>query len=342
MRIKTVLKILPLIMLIGILQVSVVNAGTRDGIRWTAGCDGFTSQGGGVFLDRDNTGNGNESFTISATDGNGNLIFGPVTDASFVGSRLSIPQGTFFGYTTPPTANPILVTMTSNAGNGYSEQTIYSTLGLCDRLPTVILTAIGLDVLETAGAFTVVDGRTSPSVPLNVDPPRPDNPDNIGAFVNGYLVVNTASLNIRSGDDPAYTIVGRVEGGTDLVVLGRNEDRSWWFVQVDDIRGWVNGSLTVVRGDLTQVPIAPVVGEVQGARLYVYSNTYLLQFPMANSSWLCQISGNAEYYIIGQNSDGEYIQIQADCNGVDVIGWIPAEYGAIRNSGDLGIPVTAR
>lgn len=342
MRIKTILKIMPLLLLMGLLQLSVVNAGTRNGIRWTAGCDGFTSQGGGILLDRNNTGNGTESFTISAVDGNGNTVFGPVTDSSLVGSRLSIPQGAFFGYTTAPTANPILVTLTSNAGNGYSQQTIYSTLGLCDRLPTVILTAIGLDVLETAGAFVVVDGRTSPSVPLNVDPPRPNNPDGIGVFVNGYLVVNTASLNIRSGDSPAYTIVGRVAGGTQMLVLGRNADRSWWFVQVGEIRGWVNGSLTVVRGDLTQAPIAPVVGEILGARLYVYSNTYLLQAPVANSSWLCEIRGNAEYHIVGQNSNGEFIQVQADCNGIDVIGWVPAEYGAIRNAGDLGIPVTAR
>ena len=308
----------------------------------SADCDGFTSQGGGVFLNRDNTGAGEEALTITAIDGTGNVIFGPIQQNVLVGSRLSIPAGTYFSYNAPPAANPILVTLTSNAGNGYNQQIVYSVLGACIELPTTVFNTIGLDVLESDGVFVVVDGSTSPSVGLNIDPPRPTNPDGLQAFVDGYLLVNTASLNIRSGDGPEYTLVGRVAGGTELIVLGRNEDRTWWFVQVGEIRGWVLGELTITRGDLTLVPIAPVNGEILGARFYVYSDSYLLASPVAGTSWLCEIEGDTEYFIIGQNSNGEFIQVVATCNGASVIGWLGIDYGAIRNSGDLGIPVTAR
>ena len=299
-------------------------------------------RGAVFFLDRDNTGNGQEALTISAIDGAGNVIFGPVVQSVPVGSRLSIPIGTFFAYSAPPVANPILVTLTSNAGNGFSQQIVYSVLGACIELPTTVFNTIGLDIIETDGTFVVIDGTTSPSVNLNADPPRPTNPDGLGAFVDGYLIVNTASLNIRSGDGPQYTLVGRVSGGTELIVFGRNADRTWWFVQVGEIRGWVNGTLTIARGDLTLVPIAPVNGEILGPRFYVYADTYLLAVPVANTSWLCEIEGDTEYFIIGQDADGEFIQIVAECNGATVIGWLGVDFGAIRNSGSIGIPVTAQ
>ncbi len=325
-----------LIVLIGLLQVFVVSAGTRSGVSWSAGCEGFTSNGGSILLDRNNTGEGTERFIITAVDGDGNVIFGPVADTFPTGSSLSISRGAFFPYSVAPAANPILVTIVSQAGNGFSEQLIYGTLGTCSGLP------FNNARLGGDSVFNVVEGGTSPTVPLNVDPPRPTNPENIGQVVDGYVIVNTASLNIRSGDGPAYTIVGRVAGGTELVVLGRNPSRSWWFVEVGEIRGWVNGTLVALRGDLTNVPIVPIVGEIFRPRFYVFSETTLRDGPSASAAAICNINGSLEYFITGQNSDGEWIQVEANCDGVDVIGWVDFEVGAIRNSGDLGIPVTAR
>ncbi|MEQ8671816.1 MAG: hypothetical protein RLP44_05070 [Aggregatilineales bacterium] len=337
MSLKRVTLLAILVLTFGILQLSVVNAGSRADVRWTAGCEGFTSNGGGIILDRDNTGNGQERFVITVVDGEGNVIFGPVDDSIAVGSRLSFTRGVFFPYSAEPASNPILLTVTSPAGNGLSDQLIYGTLGICGGIPFNNETLLGAGAL-----FNIIDGRTSPTVPLNVDPPRPTNPENIGIFTDGYLIVNTASLNIRSGDGPQYTLVGRVAGGTELVVLGRNPSRSWWFVQVGEVTGWVNNIHVALRGDLTTVPIVPVTGELFPARFVVYADTDIRIAPSENAAALCTVEGNLEYFVVGQNSNGTWLEIMASCDVLDVTGWLPLEAGAIRNSGDLPIPVTWR
>lgn len=320
-------------LLLGLLQVSIAGAATRDGIRWTVSCNGFTSRGGGILLNRDNTGEGREAFVITATDGAGNVIFGPVRESSFVGAGIYIAEGVSFNWATPPAANPITVTVVSPEGNGQPEQVVYSTLGLCPTLMMETTTTIpGLNIIGVA------DGTTSPSVALNTDPPRPTNPQGIGQTLEGYLISNTGSLNIRSGDGPQYTIVGRIRGGTELVVLGVNERRTWWYVQVGDIRGWVNNELVINRGDLTRVPVVPVLGEIFLPRLFVFSASPIYMASNTRSGVICTIDGDLEYTIIGKNRDGTWFGIEAQCNGQMVVGWIEDERGAIRNSGDLPIP----
>jgi hypothetical protein len=321
-----------IILTLALLQVGVVGAATSDGLDWTVGCNGFTSQGGSIVLDRDNTGQGRETFVILATDGEGRVIFGPAQESSFVGARISYAEGTIFHWTRQPIANPLLVTVTSPAGNDQPERTIYSAIGSCEDLQAVSVPGIG--------RLFIPDGTTSPSVALNTDPPRPTNPQGIGRLQpDGYLIVNTASLNLRSGDGPQYTIVGRVRGGTELLVHGTNERRTWWYVEVGDIIGWVNGELLIARGDLRRVPVVPVLGELFLPRLFVYRANPIYQAANLQSGQLCVIDGDLEYTIVGQIMDGSWFAIAAVCDGEAVTGWIEAEQGALRNSGDLRIPV---
>ncbi|NJL56725.1 SH3 domain-containing protein [bacterium] len=260
---------LALVVMVVLSQASLVSAARRDNLRWEVGCNGFTNRSGGVIFTRDNTGEGREEFTITAVDGEGNVLFGPLSESIFVDSRLYLERGLFFEYETAPAANPILVSIISNEGNGADLQIVYSVIGNCPGLPAAVseeLNEIVFDLL----AF-VIDPQPSASVPLNSDPPRPVNPDGIGRLFAGYLIVDTSSANLRSGDGPQYTIVGRVSGGTELIVLGVNERRTWWYVQVGDIRGWINNELIINRGDLTDVPIVPVLGEIALPRLYLYT-----------------------------------------------------------------------
>lgn len=325
---------LALVMLLAVMAGGSAEAAVRDGLRWTAGCDGFTSQGGGIILNRDNTGQGREQFVITATDGDGNVIFGPVTESFFVGSRLYFAEGSFFPYAVEPASNPILVTVVSPAGNGEPEQTVYSTIGNCAGLAT---NTSGVDFVNP---FDLpADGSVSPSTPLNVDPPRPTNPDGIGDLLTGFLIVDTSSANIRSGDGPQYTIVGRVSGGTELIVLGVNERRLWWYVQVGDIRGWINNELVINRGDLSDVPVVPVNGEIALPRLYLYSPQPVRIAPSANAAAICTIGADLEYFVLAQTRDGGWFEIEAFCGGQSVTGWVPQDSGGLRNSGSLPIVV---
>ncbi|MDX1994375.1 MAG: hypothetical protein SF029_18475 [bacterium] len=331
-----------LVLLLCLTQSSLVQAARRDSLRWQVGCNGFTNVAGGVIFTRDNTGDGRESFTITAVDGDGNIIFGPVTEAVFVDSRLYLERGLTFDYEVEPTANPILVSLVSNEGNGAPAQVVYSAIGNCPGLPNPV-TEINESVFELL-AF-VIDPQPSPSVPLNSDPPRPVNPQGIsrgaGPEDQFVLVSNPGTVNLRSGDGPQYTVVALVEAGDELIVLGTNLDRSWWFVQVGEVQGWINAELAnIVRGDLTYLPVIPVEGEIFLPRFIPFLDQNLLASPNGRSSTLCTIAGDLEYFVIGQDIDGEFFEIQGICGGELVIGWVPQDSGGLRNSGDLPIPVT--
>ena len=47
--------------------------------------------------------------------------------------------------------------------------------------------------------------------------------DDISTSIDGYLIVNTKYLNVRSGDHVGYTSLGVVSGGDQLEVIGRND-----------------------------------------------------------------------------------------------------------------------
>jgi len=321
-------------LLLMLTQASIAGAAGRDRLRWTADCNGFTSNGGGIIFNRDNTGQGRELIVITAVDGNGNTIFA-AEESSFVGSSLYIAPGITFRYASAPTANPIRVTVTSPAGNGLGEQVVYAVLGSCNSLEFVAAPDEDLDNDGVVDVFV-----PSESVDLNEAAPRPVNPDNLGLTELGYLiVVEPLTVNLRSGDGTEYTIVGQLEQGEELFVIGRNEDRSWWFVRVGNVRGWVNSELVAVRGDLTAAPIVPVFGEIFPPRLFVFTSQPLRTAPTDRGFQICEIPGNLEYEIIGRNRAGTWFLLRATCDSTLVEGWMSGELGAIRNSGDLPIPV---
>ncbi len=338
---KRVLIVLGL--LLCLLQVSLVSAARRDNLRWVVGCNGFTNVGGGVIFTRDNTGDGRETFSIVAVDGEGNVIFGPISDSIFVDSRLYLERGLTFAYDVEPVANPILVSLISEEGNGLDTQVVYSAIGNCSGLPSPVVEDLNESVFDLFAY--IIDPTPSDSVPLNGNPPRPVNPDGIsrgaGSEDQFVLVSNPTTVNLRSGDGPAYTVVGLVEAGDELIVLGTNLGRTWWYVQVGEVRGWINAELAnLVRGDLTNLPIIPVEGEIFLPRYYAFQSQPLYAAPSSRSGSLCTLSGALEYFVIGQDLDGEFFEIEAICGDELVIGWVPQDAGALRNSGDLSIPVT--
>ena len=303
-------------------------AATRAGLHFQIGCSGFTTNDGGLILDRDNTGTGRETVYITATDGAGQTLLITPEMTFFVGGQTYFADGAWFAWDSAPTVNPITVAVISPAGNQLEEQVIYQSEGHCGDL--------GATITETGVALT---GTTSISVGLNALPPEGSNPEGTGRAYPGYLVVNTSWLNIRSGDGVAYTVVGRVRGGVELIVLGVNEPRSWWYIQAGEIVGWVTNEFVINRGDLSDAPVVEAEGELLPPRFYVYADITLWGLPGESGGPLCEIAGGLEYWLVGQSSSGQSVKIEAVCNGETITGWLMAEYGAIRNAGVIEIPV---
>ena len=318
---------LTLALFVLLLQTSIVGAAVRESLHFTVTCNGFTTNNGGIIMDRDNTGMGLEVIYMTAIDGAGNVLWTSPEMSVQVGARMYFGSDTVYSWSTASTFNPITVSVISPAGNGAEEQIVYQANGYCTSLDTL---------LEDGTVLTAV---TNPSVPINAVPPMGLNPENIGPLYEGYLVVNTAWLNIRSGDGPEYTLVGRLAGGTELVVLGVNPARTWWYIEAGEIKGWVHNEYVVNRGDLRDVPVVVGQGELRPVRFYLYLDTQLWALPGRGGGQICWLEGEQEYLVVGRSFTGLSIAIEVDCNGEIMTGWVPHDEGAVRNDGDLRIPV---
>ncbi len=313
-------RLILMVVMIGVMSMAgAVQALNRDGATFTIDCTGFISNGGGFTLDRDNTGTGREHFVITAFDGAGNVIYGPVGETFAIGSRVSFNEGRRFNWTARPTANPIVVRVTSPAGNGYVAQAVYAVNADCPTLSAAVP-----PVLE------------HPAVQAPVG-----NPEAISQQP-GSVVINTYRLNVRSGDGLQYAVIGQLSGGQQAAVLGINQNGSWWYVQAGELRGWIanHDEFVVFRGDLSQTPVLQSLGTIQPPTLYVYANSRLHVGQGEGYHVVCDVAGGAEYVINHISTSGEWINIRATCNGVEAVGWIYGEYGAIRNSGGLDIPIS--
>jgi|GEM_PF-1168445 len=159
----------------------------------------------------------------------------------------------------------------------------------------------------------------------------------------GYLIVNTDNLNIRTGTSPEYTVQVTVDGGTELDVLGRTEDFSYWFVSYQGIRGWVPAEFVLIRGDLTGAPVVVTEGEIiQPTWINGAEGNPIFPYLPHEGIPVCTLPGNTEFRIVGRSGGGNWYQILANCGGEPTIGWVEQELGLTRNPAEVVIPITYR
>jgi hypothetical protein len=110
---------------------------------------------------------------------------------------------------------------------------------------------------ETAPAFTQGPPMFTPTVTIAAAP-----------TATGTQSVPTATLRqtsyCRTGPSTDYHSITNLPQGSTVAVVGRNQDGSWWQVQVPgtQTRCWVAGGNVETSGNLSQVPIveAPPLG----------------------------------------------------------------------------------
>jgi hypothetical protein len=321
-----------------------VSAGISGDAAFTIDCTGFTGTSGQITLNRDNTGTGREAFIVSATDGAGNVIYKPIEDSFFVGGTVSWVGTGLVRWNAAPQYNPITLRVVSRSGKGFNEQTILQTTGACADLPGFGVVPVGTFIISTDPLLTLklnLDGITSPSVGLNAVPPRPTNPPELVNVLEGFAIVNTDNLSLRTGDGPEYALVGIVDGGTRLAVLGRNQKFTWWYVQAGNIVGWAKAEFLIMRGDLTGAKVIEAKGELTPPSLFIFKTQPIFAERSDTALPLCSIPGQLEYLIVGRDKQINWYEIQATCGDVLVKGWIKADLGATRNPANVPIPVTS-
>lgn len=85
-----------------------------------------------------------------------------------------------------------------------------------------------------------------------------------------YVTVTSQVQNVRSGPSTDFDILGQIDQGTRLSILGTNADKTWVVVDYRGQQGWMAAYLLDIRGNLDTTPIIeepapPVVAEATAA-----------------------------------------------------------------------------
>ncbi len=81
-------------------------------------------------------------------------------------------------------------------------------------------------------------------------------------------VVTVPSLRVRKEASPQAPVIAGLREGQEVAVMGRTADGAWYMVQIPEIEttGFVASEFVALSGDLEQVPVVDVTGQVAVAQ----------------------------------------------------------------------------
>jgi hypothetical protein len=294
----------------------------------TADCSGVGFVNFTANFDRNNIPTpGYEQYAYRAVDGAGNVLYDPGY------GFLPVPFGVvlfaggigFTPYTTPPTFNPITVTMVSLAGNGLPEQVIYATTGTCPGLPFASGGEKHFDPKDSR-----IDGR--PGDRLVVYCNQPDTivvygVDNSG---KGFELTTFSNQAVRTAGSQGMT---KSFGSNGTVSISSDSKGNFWLAW----NGGPYGNFSKGFSCNFPNPNPPTQPPTSVDRPTLEATTTLnvRSGPSAGAGKVGQISPGTNYRVIGKNSNGIWLQIEY--NGI--IGWVCSSF--TKNNGLLFLtPVT--
>lgn len=126
---------------------------------------------------------------------------------------------------------------------------------------------------------------------------------------SGTAVVNTASLNVRSGPGLTYPVIGSMKRGESVDILSTSND--WLEIRLGASTGWIASWLVTSEESLDSQP-KNIISKVNALNIRTE--------PSINAAIIGQLSAGEEALMTGQTD--KWVAIQK--NGID--GWVYADY----------------
>jgi uncharacterized protein YgiM (DUF1202 family) len=133
--------------------------------------------------------------------------------------------------------------------------------------PTIVLELVTTPTLmsETPAPAATMTPTAIPVVTTAPDP-LPSRvptvtavPDSSGPIVSEPILVTRHESNVRTGPGQEYELYFTLPAGTQALILGRNEDSSWWAIagpgDGPGPGGWLSAGDVVVQGNVSGVPL---------------------------------------------------------------------------------------
>lgn len=140
-------------------------------------------------------------------------------------------------------------------------------------------------------------------------------------------VVNTGSLNVRSGPGLQYGSITTLPNGFGVLMIGRNAEANWVFISLQTgVRGWVNVNYLLTSYRISSLPInasepaSPITPRATNTGIFSLN---VFASPDVNGQFLRAATLNEAFDLLGRNYNTTWVQIRlAD----GTTGWVQAEF----------------
>jgi uncharacterized protein YraI len=256
------------------------------------------------------------------------------------------------------TVNSPKLNVRSGPGPGYSvvkvieQGTVVTLLGRNADSSWAKVRVGNADATTTEGwasTFYLTTNVSWSSLPVVTDDKAPTQPT---------AYVNTASLNMRKGPSPEYSVIMTLGYGHLLNLLGRDESGSWVEVATNGVKGWVDASfivpsvpissLPVTSGSVpppgggtspTQEPGGDDIPANQPRGMVISQRLNVRTGPGAGNTVITTVEYGDILPLLARNTDGSWVRVQVDA---ETRGWVSSLYMQIMEPFKLSdLPVTA-
>ena len=177
-----------------------------------------------------------------------------------------------------------------------------------------------------------------------VTPARPTNTP-LPAIPAGALtatVIRAGTLNVREAPSTGGRVLGRILRGQTYAIVGRNEEATWFLLQLSGFQAWAYGYYLFVNGNEFNAPInssTSLFGLAgmpdTGVRGLAESIMRLRQGPSVATTQIGRVTWGDQFPIVGRTADGYWLQIVWK----GTVGWIYAPYVRIVAGDYNALPI---
>ncbi|GAB5493894.1 MAG: hypothetical protein Phog2KO_41090 [Phototrophicaceae bacterium] len=156
-------------------------------------------------------------------------------------------------------------------------------------------------------------------------------------------VIRAGTLNVRDAPSLGGNVVGRIIRGETYAVTGRNEDATWFVLQLGGFEAWVYGYYLFVNGNEFNPPIRsatsiygiPAGFNDTGVLVQTSAVMRLRAAPTVSSMQTGRITWGAIIPVSGRTADGSWYQVLWK----GTIGWVFAGYLDITEGDYANVPI---
>lgn len=156
-------------------------------------------------------------------------------------------------------------------------------------------------------------------------------------------VVRATALNTRDSPSTGGNIVGRILRGETYAVTGRNEDASWFVIQLAGFEAWVYGYYVFINGNEFNPPIRsatsiygiPAGFNDTGVLVQTHATMRLRAEPNIFATQTGRITWGSVIPVSGRTAGGDWYQVLWK----GTIGWVYTGYLDIQQGSYSDLPV---